>query len=92
MITRWLAGDTDDRIVETKSMNCPRISLGNSYATDGNVRRDQWVVFLIIGVVLSAAYLLGIFAFHVTAIAMHAVLIGALAVFTLHFIRDRRPR
>jgi hypothetical protein len=42
-----------------------------------------------IAVVLLVLYLLGFFAFHVTSTLIHVVLVVAVIMFILHFVRGR---
>lgn len=43
----------------------------------------------IIAVVLVVLWLLGFFAFHITAAAVHLILVVALILVVLHFVRGR---
>ena len=47
-------------------------------------------MLLILGVVLLIAWLLGLFVFKVTAGLIHLLIVIAVIVFILHFIRGRR--
>lgn len=47
-------------------------------------------MLLIIAVVLVALWLLGFLAFHVTTAAIHIILLIALVLVVLHFVRGRR--
>lgn len=47
-------------------------------------------MFGIIAVVLIVLWLLGFFAFHVTAAFIHLLLVIALIMVVLHFVRGRR--
>jgi hypothetical protein len=47
-------------------------------------------VLAIIALVLVALWLLGFIAFHVTTAAIHLILIVALIMIVLHFVRGRR--
>ncbi|HEX5263558.1 MAG TPA: lmo0937 family membrane protein [Phenylobacterium sp.] len=47
-------------------------------------------MLLIIAVVLVALWLLGFLAFHVTTAAIHIILLIALVMVVLHFVRGRR--
>jgi hypothetical protein len=42
-----------------------------------------------IAIVLLVLYLLGFFAFHVTSALIHVILVVALIMFVLHFVRGR---
>ncbi|WP_293900415.1 lmo0937 family membrane protein [Phenylobacterium sp.] len=44
----------------------------------------------IIAVVLVVMWLLGFFAFHITAAAIHVILLIALVLVVLHFVQGRR--
>ena len=44
----------------------------------------------ILGVILLVLWLLGFFAFHITSAAIHVILLIALALVVLHFVRGRR--
>jgi len=47
-------------------------------------------MFGIIAVVLVVLWLLGFFAFHLTTAAIHILLLIALVMIVLHFVRGRR--
>jgi hypothetical protein len=47
-------------------------------------------MFLWIAVILLVLWLLGFLAFHVTTAAIHIVLLVAVVLFILHFVRGRR--
>ncbi|HEY2751626.1 lmo0937 family membrane protein [Phenylobacterium sp.] len=47
-------------------------------------------MLLIIAVVLVALWLLGFLAFHVTTAAIHVILLIALVLVVMHFVRARR--
>jgi hypothetical protein len=47
-------------------------------------------MFGIIAVVLVVLWLLGFFAFHLTTAAIHILLLLALVLIVLHFVRGRR--
>jgi hypothetical protein len=47
-------------------------------------------MFGIIALVLVVLWLLGFFAFHITAFAIHIILLVALVMVVLHFMRGRR--
>jgi hypothetical protein len=47
-------------------------------------------MLLILGIVLLIAWLLGLFVFKVTAGLIHLVVVIAIVLFILHFIRGRR--
>lgn len=51
--------------------------------------RDFNYMLIAIALILLVAYLLGLFAFHVTAGLIHLVLVVAVIVFILHFLRGR---
>jgi hypothetical protein len=44
----------------------------------------------ILALILVVLWLLGFFAFHITAAAIHIVLVIALILIVLHFVRGRR--
>ena len=50
--------------------------------------REQWLLGIM--VVLLVLWLLGFFAFHVTASMIHILLVIALVLVVLHFMRGRR--
>lgn len=47
-------------------------------------------MFAIIALVLVVLWLLGFFAFHVTTAAIHVILLVAVILLVLHFVRGRR--
>jgi hypothetical protein len=47
-------------------------------------------MFAIIGVALLILWLLGFLAFHITSAAIHLVLLIALVLIVMHFVRGRR--
>jgi hypothetical protein len=47
-------------------------------------------MLLILGIILLVAWLLGLFVFKVTAAFIHLLIVIAVIVFILHFIRGRR--
>jgi len=47
-------------------------------------------MLLILGIVLLIAWLLGLFVFKVTAGVIHLIVVIAIIMFILHFIRGRR--
>ena len=47
-------------------------------------------MFAIIAVVLLVLWLLGFFAFHLTTAAIHIILLIAVVMLVLHFMRGRR--
>jgi hypothetical protein len=47
-------------------------------------------MLLILGIILLVAWLLGLFVFKVTAAFIHLLIVIAVVVFILHFIRGRR--
>lgn len=47
-------------------------------------------MLLILGIVLLVAWLLGLFVFKVTAAFIHLLIVIAIIVFILHFVRGRR--
>lgn len=47
-------------------------------------------MLLTLAVILLIAWLLGLFAFHVTAWFIHVLIVVAIVVFILHFLRGRR--
>jgi len=47
-------------------------------------------MLLILGIVLLIAWLLGLFVFKVTAGLIHLVVVIAIVLFILHFVRGRR--
>jgi hypothetical protein len=47
-------------------------------------------MLLILGIILLVAWLLGLFVFKVTAGLIHLLVVIAVVVFILHFIRGRR--
>ncbi len=49
-------------------------------------------MFAIIAAVLVVLWLLGFFAFHVTTAAIHLILIIAVVMLVVHFMRGRRAR
>ncbi len=49
-------------------------------------------MFLTIGIVLLVLWLLGFFAFHITAFAIHIVLILAIIAVIWHFVAGSRTR
>jgi hypothetical protein len=46
-------------------------------------------MLMTIAIVLLVLYLLGFFAFHVTSALIHVILVVALIMFVLHFVRGR---
>ena len=54
-----------------------------------SVRRESDYMLMTIAIVLLVLYLLGFFAFHVTAGLIHIVLVVAVIMFILHFVRGR---
>ena len=47
-------------------------------------------MLLILGIILLVAWLLGLFVFKVTAAFIHVLIVIAVIVFILHFVRGRR--
>jgi hypothetical protein len=54
-----------------------------------SVRRESGYMLMTIAIVLLVLYLLGFFAFHVTAGLIHIVLVVAVIMFILHFVTGR---
>jgi ABC-type xylose transport system permease subunit len=54
-----------------------------------SVRRESAYMLMTIAIVLLVLYLLGLFAFHVTAGLIHIVLVIAVIMFILHFVTGR---
>lgn len=50
---------------------------------------ESTYMFMTIAIILLVAYLLGLFAFKVTAGLIHLVLVIAVIMFILHFVRGR---
>jgi Family of unknown function (DUF5670) len=49
-----------------------------------------YALFGMIALVLVVLWLLGVFAFHITTAAIHLILVIALILIVLHFVRGRR--
>ncbi len=47
-------------------------------------------MFALIAAILIVGWLLGLFAFHITAALFHVILVIALVMLVLHFVRGRR--
>jgi hypothetical protein len=54
-----------------------------------SIRRESVYMLMTIAIVLLVLYLLGFFAFHVTAGLIHIVLVVAVIMFILHFMQGR---
>ena len=54
-----------------------------------HIRRESVYMLMTIAIILLVLYLLGFFAFHVTAGLIHIVLVVAVIMFILHFVRGR---
>jgi hypothetical protein len=53
-------------------------------------RAEEFVMLLTIAIILLILWLLGLIAFHVTAWFIHILIVIAIIVFILHFVRGPR--